>query len=1173
MSDPEKAPRPEEDSALRLETGSYILRSLIKDVVLSGDGAQHVEITCVEVWNGNLYIGTSAGEVIHHVEIPPDPDDLSSHSAFIQASRLEPPVNQNAGAGIQQILLLPGVNKACILSNNTLNFYSLPELSPAFPQMKPLTCGWIGGPDLDTEQGQMEGKDGVVIMMCLRNKIRLVKIGQEAPFKIRDIEFGGCLATVRRGDFACVADARSYALLDVVHQQKIPLTSISTVDDQPAEQVGTGTLADDAWPTNTTVSRSSSSAGNHAANRLTVQDRGHTRASSLGVFKTDSAQLGNDLSRPSSTIQRHGFDVPPGMRQRTASPSQRPPLAPERRGSEGARSVSLSKPLPATPVEPASSQASAQPSPVKAYVPLKPIIASPTPSEFLLANGTAPSEPGVGMFVNVDGEVVRGSMEFASYPIAVVVDGKGIDMSASQAGADVQEEGFVLAVVRREQGRDIEIQRWDVDPGEASATKEWLGVTSRTHGVSSDDASKTLGIRSMAEKVNISLPDITNKLALKVINLSGSINDKKLDSRKSREKQEAEFVARLCRVDAHIALWVGNEVHWMVRNPMVLKLDARLRLAQATSIATDAPIGPQRELIEVLINDIRGFRSQTELEFFTLAYIRQKAAMLLFMDLVLRTIAGAVIFEHDKRSTEEILIESELDPRFVLAFLPETADEVLQGPEGVWVQGGFKDLIEQFQHQADMTKMPTDPAGPLGDNLLHLIKRYLLFWRRKKGNPSVVDGKYVFPSVDAALLRILLLLDQQTPPGVASPSSTRAELYSVVDSGVDGFDRALELLEQHKRLYVISRLYQSRKQSSKVLATWKRIISGEEDLGGEFTEGEQELRTYLSKLRNRQVVEEYGTWLANRNPKLGVQVFADDNSKTTWAPAEALALLREKAPAAVKEYLEYLVFAKKQPQHINELIAYYLDIVLNELSSSEESRSILAATYETYRALRGPKPTYRQFISDNAMAADWWHSRLRLLQLLGGNQGAASSYDVGQILKRLGRYEGELVPEMIILNGRQGRHEEAIRLLTHGLGDFDMAISYCLRGGSSIFGSLADSISGIPYPTHDEQAKLFGYLLTEFLRIEDVTDRIERTGELLERFGAWYDVSYVLSILPDSWSIEIFSGFLISALRRLVREKSETTIVKALSGAENLKSSADFIEKSEEVGPVIERVA
>ena len=60
-------------------------------------------------------------------------------------------------------------------------------------------------------------------------------------------------------------------------------------------------------------------------------------------------------------------------------------------------------------------------------------------------------------------------------------------------------------------------------------------------------------------------------------------------------------------------------------------------------------------------------------------------------------------------------------------------------------------------------------------------------------------------------------------------------------------------------------------------------------------------------------------------------------------------------------------------------------------------------------------------------------------------------------------------------------------------------------------------------------------------------------------------------MIPDSWSIEIFSGFLISALRRLVRERSETTINKALSGAQNLKASAELIGRADEVGPTIDR--
>jgi hypothetical protein len=52
MADPDNHSNPGEESVLRLETGSYILRSLIKDVALSGEGdGGNVKITCVEVWS------------------------------------------------------------------------------------------------------------------------------------------------------------------------------------------------------------------------------------------------------------------------------------------------------------------------------------------------------------------------------------------------------------------------------------------------------------------------------------------------------------------------------------------------------------------------------------------------------------------------------------------------------------------------------------------------------------------------------------------------------------------------------------------------------------------------------------------------------------------------------------------------------------------------------------------------------------------------------------------------------------------------------------------------------------------------------------------------------------------------------------------------------------------
>ena len=447
------------------------------------------------------------------------------------------------------------------------------------------------------------------------------------------------------------------------------------------------------------------------------------------------------------------------------------------------------------------------------------------------------------------------------------------------------------------------------------------------------------------------------------------------------------------------------------------------------------------------------------------------------------------------------------------------------------------------------------------------------FWLsgvKKKGFGSIANETEVFRSVDAALLIVLLQLDKSTPRGVVRGNSVRTELYALVDHGVDCFERAISLLESHHRLYVLSRLYQSRKMAGEVLATWRRIVEGELDEGGEFTEGEQRVREYLTIIRNSALVQEYGVWLAARNPRLGVQVFAEDRSQVKFEPTQVVQILRDGAPGAVKDYLEYLVFNKNHAEYINELIAYYLDIVTNKLKESEQARTILAQTYESYRALRPPKPTYRQFITDNTINEEWWHSRLRLLQLLGGSPGFASQYDVAAILARIAPYTQELVPEVIILDGRQSHHEEALKLLTHGLGDYDTAINYCLLGGSSIYHPISGTMARESLPTREEQAKLFGFLLAEFLRIEDISNRVEQTSSLLERFGGWFDVGYVLSVIPDTWSVELVSGFLISALRRIVRERSETMIVKSLSGAENLKVAAELIGKIEAKGPSIE---
>src|SRR5262245_57878836 len=92
---------------------------------------------CAHMWlDGNLYIGTSASEILHLVSIPPESEDDDDSPVFILASRLQPSGHDasiSEPPGVQQILVFPGSLKACVLCNGTASFYSLPEFTPAFP--------------------------------------------------------------------------------------------------------------------------------------------------------------------------------------------------------------------------------------------------------------------------------------------------------------------------------------------------------------------------------------------------------------------------------------------------------------------------------------------------------------------------------------------------------------------------------------------------------------------------------------------------------------------------------------------------------------------------------------------------------------------------------------------------------------------------------------------------------------------------------------------------------------------------------------------------------------------------------------------------------------------------------------------------------------------------------
>lgn len=148
--------------------------------------AQDTRADCLCDTDRNLYVGTSASEILHFVQIPPDPNDKNGRPVYILASRLRPPSTDAQAApagsrpGIQQILLLPRVGKACILCDWRVSFYSLPELSPVPGNSK--NCNWIGGIDLNEsmELGDSDTEREVIMMLSTNQRIQVVRVEDEA---------------------------------------------------------------------------------------------------------------------------------------------------------------------------------------------------------------------------------------------------------------------------------------------------------------------------------------------------------------------------------------------------------------------------------------------------------------------------------------------------------------------------------------------------------------------------------------------------------------------------------------------------------------------------------------------------------------------------------------------------------------------------------------------------------------------------------------------------------------------------------------------------------------------------------------------------------------------------------------------------------------------------------
>ena len=1081
------------------------------------------------------------------------PGESSDEPTFIEASRLHPAGYGNEDVppqsqGVRSITLLPAASRACVLCNGTVSFYTLPELSPAPMGREVQGCHWVGGIDLNQEKAGIDTQD---LMIANSRRITIVRVGDRIQ-GLKYIQFPGCIEFVRRDTIACVADGEKYALLEVEHQQKIPLFPVSSLEEP--QGISIGQVEHLPVQESPLPARTSSLAQRGPAARDTSS---HSRSSSLGNFVSGPGNRPPSPRGDSFTRERLAS---PGARPRTRSPpytrsEMRQSSSPNPTHRMSAQAPSSLAPVPPRPKGGLQSHA----------VPLKPHILSLTPNEFLLTTGTTGGEPGVGIFVNLEGDVVRGTIEFERYPESIVFDGSAQGFDSSAVGEQIDGSLCLIMASDGSNAKRMQIISLTSDPGDMTKSIDWVKLP---------EGSLHVDLRSSASTINHSFVEVVNRLKLVRLHLREQNEPREADVRNSaptgsalpewetnRNKEESLFSQHFGKARSQVIVWSDNDLYCLVANPLILQLEAQLLPIEDSGHEAAAT-----QIFEYL----RSRDAKTETEFLSFNYIRQRAGLNLLTALISKDLAESTAAELG--TAESVLIESNLDPRIVMLLLPAMQEEVLQGPEGIWLSAGLAGHLENALESG------TKAIEDVPMEFWQMVKRYLATWQGKRGFGSIADEQYVFDSVDAALLHVLLHLEQSLLRGSPAAASIRAKLNNVVDNWKGDFNRAVKLLENYRRLFSLSRLYQSQRLARDVLATWKRVIDGEVDGVGELNSesAEMQIRRYLVNIRDTALVQEYALWLAQKNPGLAVEVFTDDKCRVKFQPTEVVQLLKQNAPGAVQDYLEHLVFNKGSTKYADDLIGYYLDSVLNILETSEAARESLAQSYSAYRTLEPPKPTYLNFIHENAPPEPWWRSRLRLLQLLGGgnyasthaSQGSDLIYSIPAVLVRLAPFSKYLVSESIILDARQGQHREALRLLTHGLGDYDTAVRYCYFAGPQSPTSVPIDASQLP--PFELQKDLFNALLDEFLRIEDLSTRLERSSELLAKFAKWFDPASVLDKVPEEWSLDVLEEFLLRTMRALRSEMLEVSVVKALSAAENLRKQAELVEVCEKVGARIE---
>lgn len=985
--------------------------------------------------------------------------------------------------------------------------------------------------------------------MLTKASIRFVRVLPNALKAEKKTDYPSALVGFQRSNFALVANAATYDLVDLENNQKIPLFEISSggLDNEDFEE------DDEVPPIETkTPGQDESIKTNEELEQQT--DKQSTEA-------TEAEEESSVDKEPTSPKDEQESDE-------TASTEETPKDTPApKTEDEDTKPVDLPKPTIEHPTPVAKKQHTKPPRK------LKPMICAVSSDEFLLTSGTTINEPAMGLVVNTDGDISRGTIAWPKYPSSVAVD----------------------------------------YPYVASAIDNQIYF----YSLHDQDLVQTIEYKSRPQVFTVTSPisqaylPLSEKIRLVPLNISTSPTEepKPTEDQSKRIEKEKAHAESLSVISSSLFVYSKEAgVQCLLSSPRIFHLEKLVEQSRLDEV--------KEEMSTIEINTERAF---VEIEYLGLL------------------VGVGYLMHGDFDTATSAWLEGTLDPRIVIyifnkesvngdlwtfngliPFLKTTIEKL----EGLRVTAAATPAEESAPTPAPATNTPkrskkskkgaknnraetkaaaaaSKPTpGPSTVSIDEAKKKltesrqyYAYFlgeWLKRRELESIVDKTAVFYSLELAYLR-LSLEDKAAATAARDQealSQSKTKLYTFLRREVvESVEDTLKILGKNDMYYGQFLLYEKYEREAEFCELWKRALSdgtiSEVDPDFLSNKTEEAFASYLQHTcEDHDLVWNHGMWLVERNVKIGLPIFThrSPDSQVQFQDDDVLAALKKlKNPHAWRSFLKILVYERHDLSRQGDLIEISAEDLVERIKLSATMRDIVAESYVEYKNLALPKRGYLDFMhskmsrsAGGSEEAEITKMRLDLVRLLLGE----GQYDIDVIRDKLEQcgYEELLVVELCVIYSKLGMHERCIRILAHSLLDFDQSVDYC-RNGRLVVKTL--KVGGVKslvskdtkssgktarkdqqeHPSQEAddatQRRLFTILFDEFLSISFESTRSLYLRMLLERYGDKLDTFTVLRKTPSEWPLERISGYLYSVLRQVMADKNESMVTKALARAQN----------------------